>query len=177
MSGKFEELGNFKIPSELLDFHEWMADSFIDDLGLDCTLVYPPSDSECTNCLYDPTTGRSADIYKDGGAYSFPDHTLCPLCGGVGKLSQPVTADITLRVYWGGMEVNAAMRQFANINLADAPNGMLFVIGYMNDRPNYIRSDEIQIPHQENIRTKRISEAIPWGFRKNRYFAGMLGRQ
>ncbi len=178
MAGRFEDIDDFEIPSELFDYHEWMSDSLIDgQIGVDCTLYYPPSDTECPNCLFDVVTGRSADVYKTGGPYPFEIHTTCPLCGGFGKGSIAETDTLRLRVYFGRMEVNAAMRQFANVNLADAPNGVIFVIGYMEDRPKYIRANGVTIPNQEEIRCKRISEAQPWGFRKNRYFAAMLGRQ
>ena len=34
MADKFKNLGNFTIPDDLLDKHEWVSDFFIDSLGL-----------------------------------------------------------------------------------------------------------------------------------------------
>lgn len=180
MAGKFENRDDFIIAPSLLDEHEYLADSFIDsETGVDCIINYPPSDEECPNCLYDPDANRSANIYKSGGPYPFPVHTTCPYCGGVGKFSKPVTIPIRLRVYWGGMEVNAAMRMFNNLKVGNVPIGLLFVIGYMEDLKNFDRGDFLLVNSsvdKQEIRCKRASEAIPWGFRKNRYFAAMLER-
>ena len=173
MAGKFPDREDFEIPSLLIDEHEWLADSFIDgETGTDCTLVYPPSDTECPNCLFDPQTGESANIYKDGGPMPFTDHTTCPWCNGFGRGQTPVEESIRMRVYYGGMEVNAAMRQFnMATQLAQDPDGLVFVIGYMNDRPSFERCDSIVI---HDTKMSRKSKALPWGFRKNRYFAAML---
>jgi len=183
MANKFEDRSDFTIPSDLIDEHEWIADAFIDSLGIWCTIVYPPSDEECPNCLYDPVANRSANIYKTGGPISFPINTTCPWCGGVGKRSIPITDRVKMRVYWGGMEVQAAMRQFkslANEKLGDMAQGLLFVIGYMDDLPKFVKCDSLVVNDtvdKQEIRCERVSETIPWGFRKNRYFACMLDRQ
>jgi hypothetical protein len=180
MANKFPGRGDFSIPSALLDEHEWISDALIDgELGTVCTLIYPPTDSECPNCLFDPSTGRSANIYRTGGPIPFVNHTVCPWCGGEGRRSEPVTDSIRLRVYWGGMEVNAAMRQFTKLANFDSPAGLLFVIGYMNDLPKFERSDNILVNSAQTIdewKCSRASESVPWGFRKNRYFACMLKR-
>lgn len=184
MANRFSNRSDYSIPTELIDEHEWMSDYFIDgDTGVDCTLIYPPSDSECPNCLYDPGMGRSANIYKIGGPYSFTNHTICPYCGGVGKFSTPVTYDIRLRVYWGSSEINAAMKQFALMGeqkFVSRPAGLLFVIGYMDDLNKFVNADAVLINttvDKIDIRCARASEPIPWGFRKNRYFACILVRQ
>jgi hypothetical protein len=77
------------------------------------------------------------------------------------------------------MEVNAAMRMFNNLKVGNVPIGLLFVIGYMEDLKNFDRGDFLLVNSsvdKQEIRCKRASEAIPWGFRKNRYFAAMLER-
>lgn len=182
MANRIPHMGEFTVPSDLLDIHEWMVDGVIDGvLGTLCRLEYPPSDAECTNCLFDPSTGRSANIYKTGGPTPFANHTICPRCGGEGRLSSPESDEIRLRVYFGGGEVNAAMRQFKTLPASDinAPDGLVFVIGYMDDVTKFQRAVSIYANEsvtQINIRCERFSEIIPWGFRKNRYFACMLKR-
>jgi hypothetical protein len=184
MSDKFPDRGDFSIPSALFDEHEWMVDYLIDGpIGLDCALIYPPSDQECPNCLFDPSTGSSAGIYKTSGPMPFPNHTVCPWCGGEGRRIEPVTEPIRLRVYWGGMEVNAAVKQFKQLvdtKFIDNPTGLIFVIGYMYDLPKFVRSDGVIINNQitmQELRCNRMGEPVPWGFKKNRYFAAMLERQ
>lgn len=180
MANKFPDRGEFSIPSSIIDEHEWMTDSLIDsELGTVCRIIYPPTDSECPNCLFDLSTGRSANIYRTGGPIPFANHTLCPWCGGEGRRVDNATSDIRLRVYWGGMEVNAAMRQFKQFANLDVADGLVFVIGYMNDLPKFERADAIVVNSSQNVdewKCVRASESVPWGFRKNRYFACMLKR-
>lgn len=181
MAGRFSDQDDFSIPSELFDSHEWMADSLIDgETGRDCTVVYPPTDSECPNCVFDPVTGRSANIYKTGGLYPFENLTSCPLCGGFGRRTEPSTDTIRLRVYFGGSELVAAMKQFSKLGSTDfsAPEGLVFVIGYIYDRSKLERANNIMIPNPgaEDIPTIKIASTIPWGFRQNRYFGAMLKR-
>lgn len=178
MAGKIPSRGDFEIPSALIDEHEWMADELIDGpIGYDCTLVFPAIDSECPNCLFDPTTKRSANIYRTGGPYPFANHTVCPLCDGQGRSTSSPTDTIRLRVYYGGMEVNAAMKMFQNLaGSFGTVDGLIFVIGYMSERPKFDRAETVMLLNQANFEQKaeRVSKTIPWGFRKNRYFACML---
>lgn len=178
MAGKIPGRGEFDIPSSLIDEHEWVSDAFIDgEFGTTCTLIYPPSDNECPNCILDLSTGRSSNIYKSGGPIPFTNHTLCPWCGGEGRYSEALTGEIRLRVYFGGMEVNAAMRQFQDLKIADNAAGLVYVIGYMHDAPNFSRSDGIIIINKltrQEIKCARASRILPWGFRRDRYFCCML---
>ncbi len=181
MANKFPDRGEFLIPTDLIDEHEWISDALIDGVtGTDCTVFYPPTDSECPNCLFDPATGRSANIYRPGGPQPFANHTLCSFCGGEGRRVDRTTEPMRLRVYWGGMEVNAAMRQFSKLaEQVDSPAGLLFVIGYMYDLPKFERADQIKVLANASVddwMCSRFSESIPWGFRKDRYFASMLKR-
>lgn len=178
MAGKIPSRGDYSISQDLLDEHEWMADALIDDLGLTCTLVFPAVASECPNCLFDLSTGRSANIYRAGGPIEFADHTVCPWCGGEGKRTENPTDEVTLRVYWGGMEVNAAIRQFQSLPAGfNSKDALLFVIGYMNDMAKFERSESLIVNNPmttQEVRCEKVSHTAPWGFRKNRYFACIL---
>lgn len=178
MAGKIPSRGNFTIEESLIDEHEWVTDAFIDGpTGAVCTLVFPAIDSQCQNCLFDLTTKRSANMYRDGGPYPFTKHTVCPLCGGEGKSTSNPTDTIRLRVYYGGMEVNAAMRTMQPLAGGfGSPDGLVFVIGYMEDKPKFDRSEYVNLLNQNNFDQKadKVSKVVPWGFRKNRYFACML---
>src|SRR5688572_28517464 len=146
MADKFIGRGDFSIPSELYDEHEWMTDYLLDgELSTTCSLVYPPTDSECPNCIFDPAMGRSSNIYKPGGPIPFTDHTVCPWCGGQGRKIEDVRESIKLRVYWGGMEVNAAMKQFSKMSSFDVPDGLIFIIGYMYDLPKFERAASVLV--------------------------------
>lgn len=178
MAGKIPSRGDFTIDESLIDEHEWITDALIDGpTGATCTLVSPAKDSECPNCLFDPTTKRSANIYRSGGPYPFSNHTVCPLCDGEGRSITNPTDSMRLRAYYGGMEVNAAMRMFQSLaGSFGTPDGLVFIIGYMNDRAKFDRASEYMLLDEQNFEQKleKVSKPVPWGFRKNRYFACML---
>lgn len=176
MANKFPERGDFDIPSELIDEHEWMADELIDNPSISslCTLVYPPTQTVCPNCYFDPTTGRSSGVYKSGGPKEFQDFSICPWCGGEGKGSLPNTANIRMRVYWRPQDwINIG----ANIQV---PASTVQVIGYMSDLPELEKALTIivnaDVSWIRQWECQRMGEAVPHGFRKNRYFIQFLER-
>jgi len=174
MAGKFASRGDFSIPSELINEHEWICDSLIDDMGASCDLVYEPIASECNNCIFDPATQKSSGIYKVGGPISFDNFTVCPICGGDGRSVLEQKENIKLRVYLN-------QRDWIQTNIkAMVGNDVFQIIGYMNDLPKIERAKEI-IVHSDLVgikywRCEPSSEATPWGFRGNRYFVMFLKR-
>ena len=162
MADKIPALGEFSIPAELIDKHEWMTDALIDDVpGLNCTLIFPQKQSPCDNCVLDPTTGRSTGIYLSGGPISFANFQICPRCNGNGHLAQHTTATIRLRVYW-------ETKSWIDIGMKIAdPDNTVMLIGYMTDKAALERADKIEI---EDYVYTRLGEAIPWGLRRNRFF-------
>jgi len=175
MAGKIPALGDFNIPSEIFDLHEWMADELIDgDIGVTCTLTYPSKQSECTNCIYDRNTERSSNIYKTGGPEPFENYQTCPICQGRGRLELPQTEQIRLRVYyedseWRKVGVKAA-----------SPDTIAVVIGYMLDLPKLEKANTLllndELAETRNYLCARNGEARPHGFRENRYFIQELKR-
>jgi len=175
MAGKLPALGDFNIPSEVFDTHEWVTDEFIDgEIGSTCTLAFPAKREECDNCVYDPHANRSANIYKAGGPISFQTHGTCPRCQGRGLLELPQTDSIRLRVYW-----EPSSWRDIGIKVAD-PTGLCMVIGYMVDLPKLERANTVLINDElaniRNYNCAREGEAQPWGFRRNRYFVQMMKR-
>ncbi len=175
MADKLPTLGNFDIPGEVLDMHEWVADEFIDgELGSTCTLVFPAKREECDNCIYDPYSKRSSNIYKTGGPISFANHGICPRCQGKGILELPYTETMRLRIYWD----SSSWREIG-IKVAD-PQGRCIVIGYMNQLANFERCNTVLLNNElkniRNFRAVREGEAQPWGFRQNRYFTQVMRR-
>ena len=173
MANRFASQPNFNIPQTLIDRHEWVVDASIDTLGKMCQLVYPPIDSECPNCEFDIATGRSTNVYKQGGPYPFTAYTLCPYCSGEGRLTLPSTDDIRLRVYFNS-------REWIRIGNMVQGDCIAQVIGYMNDLPKFERAAYVIVNSQmkdiKEWRMMRSGEALPWGFRGNRYFVQMMKR-
>jgi hypothetical protein len=175
MSNKFPSLGDFSIPSTVFDTHEWMTDFLLDgDTGHECTLYYPDKNTECDNCHFSSRIGRSSGIYKTGGPIPFPAHGTCPRCGGRGRLSLPQTDTIDLRIYW-------ETRFWIDIGVKfNASNNIAMTIGYMVDLPKMEKADKVLLnSSQQYIRRwmcQRAGEAIPHGFRRNRYFIQYVER-
>ena len=174
MADKLPKIGNITIPDHVLDMHEVGTDALIDGLGTECSLIYPPKITECPNCYYDPRSRRSNNIYKSGGPKPFDNNTTCPWCGGAGRSTSSETEDITLRTYWSPKEWTVFAGSIVN------PESVIQAIGYMTDLPKLEKAAEILLNKDvEGIRKYKCSregEAVPWGFRKNRYFSQFLRR-
>jgi hypothetical protein len=175
MAGKFTDREDYNIPQSLLDEADWVIDSFIDSLGKNCTLIYPPKVSECPNCIFDVNEQRSSNIYKDGGPYQFSAGSVCPMCGGEGRSTLPQEETIKLRVYWSPRDwIKLSSPPIINI-----PNAVAQIIGYMNDLSKLERAESIVLDDGiTSIRRwtmKRSGQAIPWGFQR-RYFVQFLER-
>jgi len=202
MAGRIPAWGNFNIPSAVFDMHEWMADELIDgEIGSTCTLVFPAHRAACDNCLFDPNTNRSSNIYRTSAVLSlalggvgvtvggigittetpsvagpipFANHMMCPRCNGVGFAAVPQTSSIRLRIYW-----EPSTWRHIGIKVGD-PTGLCVVIGYMTDNPEFERADTVLLNDElkgiRNYHAAREGESQPWGFRRNRYFAQLMRR-
>jgi hypothetical protein len=175
MAGKIPSFGDFNIPSDIIDLHEWVSDELIDgEIGSVCTLNFPPKKEACDNCLFDSNTNSSSNIYKTGGPIPFQKYGLCPRCQGSGYLEMPKTEDVRLRVYWDKSTWKAL-----GINVLD-PDTTCVVIGYMDDLAKLEKANTILLNSNiANIRKylcTRNGEALPHGFRRNRYFIQAMKR-
>jgi hypothetical protein len=175
MANKFPTLGDFVIPTSILDTHEWISDAVIDgDTGHQCTLYYPAKPTECDNCILDPRTRRSTNQYKAGGPIPFQDHTVCPRCGGSGRNTLKPTEIVYLRVYW-------EPKDWIDIGVKfDVASGICMTIGYMTDLPKIEKAERIllnsDVKPLRRYFCKRAGEAVPHGFRQNRYFIQYMER-
>jgi hypothetical protein len=58
-------------------------------LSVSCKLIYEGSVfNECVNCIVDPISHKSANLYKSGGPLIFADGQICPYCRGLGGIYQ-----------------------------------------------------------------------------------------
>jgi len=125
-------MGNiFDIPECIRQLAQDGFDDIINEFGKLCTLEFKEIWQECTNCVFDFNTKRSANRYVDGGPYPFPNGSLCPLCGGQGQLKavRP-TETIT-------MCVEADTTEWARYGLPEirSPKGVLLSKGFIQDLP------------------------------------------
>ena len=113
-------------------------DDLIDQLGKQCTLVYPPVWTVCTNCVFDPVGDKSANRWVSGGPIPFTDGAVCPLCDGAGKRADETTEVITMLI------ANQPSHYFAKLpSNIQLPSGRIQTKGYLSDWPKVIRAKEM----------------------------------
>jgi len=169
----------FVIPTKLLDAHERMVDALIDGpIGGTITIVYPPTILPCPNCLPDPATGKSANIYKTGGPISFANHMVCPVCEGEGNSSVPHEDVINARIY---LDPKTWVKTGVGTPIFEHPGDIVQMIGYMRDCVKVQNAMELVLIKEVTalstpLRCKREGPPSPWGFRASRYFVQYLRR-
>ncbi len=96
MSNPFDGL----ISSQFVNTWKQAIQEVIRGSSVSCTLYFQSAPEICPNCIYAPALMKSANIYKTGGPYPFPNGSLCPFCQGVGKVEREVTQSINLLVIY-----------------------------------------------------------------------------
>ena len=118
------------------------------------TLVYPPKEEDCPNCILQTLGGRSINVYQPGGPVPFTNGMPCPYCNGQGVRLSEVSEDIDLRIYWD-------KRSFVDIGVDfDIPDGAVQTIGYMSDYEKMKRANELIVYFPD-------SEEKATGFKQN----------
>ena len=160
------------IPSAFFNKYIEACDFFIDNdnIGKQCTLVYPSRKIACDNCVTNNIGGSSTNSYRHGGPAPF-NFGRCPLCGGNGYHEEEITDTIRLRIYW-------EHRDWIKVSSVSFPDADVQIIGYLSDLPKLRRANEIILlnPKYGSWRTVLAGEPFPHGFGKNRYFMGFLKR-
>lgn len=85
MSNAFSALLNDSFKNLFVE----MIDGILDQqaLSVQCKLEYETTDSVyCNNCIFDPILDKSFNKYNGGGPLSFAEGSICPVCGGFGKV-------------------------------------------------------------------------------------------
>lgn len=162
------------IPDALFTKYKNTADDFIMlNFGVNCRLIYPARRILCANCVFDSIGQKSANRYKHGGPAPF-NFGYCPVCGGEGYKEDEEFDSIKMRVYMRSEDFQGGIQG------AHAPDADAQVIGFMYDLPKFDRANEIILnTDQENYKTWKFSksgEAVPHGFKRDRYFMAFLKR-
>lgn len=70
-----------------------------DGLTVPCVIKYHGLDgnsSNCNNCVFDPISQLSANLYNDTGPSPFPEGGVCPICLGQGFIKQTAGSSETV---------------------------------------------------------------------------------
>lgn len=106
----------------------------IKDLGKQITVVLVGVKSNCSNCKYDKVTDSSNGVYNGTGPKPFKNGSVCPVCGGKGKITTSESKTITAICRW----VNPTTKEerFEQREYGLDPQGYLRVkapVDYYND--------------------------------------------
>lgn len=112
------------ISSEFKQVFNNAIDALLEDhaLTLPCKLRYSGQQNPifCNNCIYDPITKLSANLYNGSGPNPFADGTVCPVCMGNGITDSETT--IVSKTF--NLAVIFDSRYFVNTNkLINIPEG------------------------------------------------------
>lgn len=167
----------FSLNSSILDVHEEICDYLLDTFAYKtCKIIYPQKNNSCPNCIQDTDTNASTGIYKTGGPVPFTNYTICPYCGGLGKLYIEESETVKLRVYFNQKQF-VKIDEFKSIVI---DNDVIQIIGYLTDLPKLERAKELivdtPIEGYKQYSFQPLSAPNPWGFRQNRYFIQMWKR-
>ena len=172
------------IPQAVFDKYNEFADDFINsNFGVRCNLIYPFKKIQCPNCVMSSFRGGT-NVYRTGGPLPFT-FGPCPLCAGEGFQREEATPEvIKLRVYyrpkdWVKVSFPTLHGEQGDVPF-QIPDGTIQVIGFMSDLPKVERADKIQVNiDQDGYKRwtyQRLGEALPHGFKQDRYFICFLKR-
>jgi len=156
-----------QIPESMMQKYRAIADDFIDsNFGVNCTLYYPPTRVECSECTEGSIANADSNRFSHGGP-NFSSQTSCVHCGGNGYKEEPTEDIIKLRVYF-------SHKDFISIGNHQINDGTIQVIGKMSDVQKFERADKIKIV-TENLESTAVKagKTQPHGF-EDRYFVSFM---
>lgn len=121
-------------------------------LTIPATLVYANNKPNfCNNCVFDPVTGKSSNVYNNNGPNPFEENSICPVCLGMGSISSEATEKINIAAlfdskYWINIDPRV-------VNIADS---MVQTISKTTLLPKLTNANEIYF---NNISTERYIRA------------------
>lgn len=154
------------ITQDLKNIYKNMINELISPNGLTnkCTLLFNNGSSDyCDNCLFDPVSKISANIYNGSGPRSFPDYTVCPECLGLGvKQNNTKTKVISLAVIFDSKSfINFDARVGVPLSsIVNVPNIDIQTICHKNNALDIRNCSSISI---NNVSYERTGDVNPAG--------------
>lgn len=150
-------------------------------LAMPCGLSYAGQQNQnfCNNCVYDPISKLSANIYNGTGPNPFPDGGVCPVCMGNG-VANIDTAVETTTVY---LAVILTPKDFFPINnqIVNMTDGEIQTICHVKLAPQLRNciglTLQTDIDNYGGYTYERASDPTPAGFGSHRYIITMWKRK
>lgn len=147
-------------------------------LTVPCRLKYSGQQNTtlCNNCIFDPISKLSSNIYNGTGPSSFNEGTMCPVCGGLGLSKSDSEEIIYMAVlfdskYW----LNWSSK---SVKISD---GMVQTICLSSYLPKIRNANEVvfdtTLEAYGNYIYERAGDPNPVGLGDNRYIFTMWQRK
>jgi hypothetical protein len=148
-------------------------------LTVPCKLLYSgqQNNTYCNNCIFDPISKLSANIYNSTGPVPFTENSICPVCMGMGLKTSDAYETVYLAVIFDS-------KYFMNItskNTINVVDGMVQTICHTTLLPKLRNANELIV--DTNIEAygeyayQRASDPTPVGLGDNRYIMTMWKRK
>jgi len=130
--------------------------------------------TDCPNCEYSPTFGRSSNKYTTGGPIPF-SFGICPYCKGAGRLASENTSIIYLALIWdykdwiGWSGVEA--RTLADKGFVQSISILIDTYTIIKNAKSIILNTDIEL--YKHRKFQRYGEPNPLGLGDDRYILTM----
>jgi|688.fasta_scaffold00408_40 hypothetical protein len=161
------------ISKELKNTFNNAIDSLLENnaLSLPCKIFFDNqiTTTYCNNCIFDPISLLSSNVYNGTGPASFPEGGVCPVCVGQGTLKGSSSSETIYLAFIFDS------KYFLNINskVVNIPDGSIQSLCNINLLSKIKNASEIAFDNNlSNIghfKYERASDPEPLGFGDNRY--------
>jgi hypothetical protein len=158
------------ISQQFKDLYKTFIDEMLraNSLSVACKLIHEGSVfDECINCVTDPISHKSANIYKTGGPLAFADFQICPYCRGLGGVYKEAFDILDLLVVFD-------YKYWINFNSKiHSPDGLVQTISKFEDYQKIRSCNKIiidtSIQNYTESYFQRNSDPQPCGLGENAY--------
>lgn len=166
---------------ELKNTYNSAIDALLADNGLStkCILSYSGEKNNiaCNNCVFDPISRLSANLYNGSGPKPFPEHSICPVCMGMGQQTNDAKTDI---VYLAVLFDSRYWLKWSSDTIK-IPDGMIQTICLSSLLPKIRSANDLTVdPDLSKYGSyvyERAGDPKPVGFGSNRYIFTMWQRK
>ena len=173
------------ISSELKGLYNNAIDALLENnaLTLPCKLRYSGQQNQqtfCNNCIYDPSTKLSSNIYNGTGPNPFADHSVCPVCLGNGTANSDTVSTSSTVLY---LAIIFDSKYFLNVSnkVINIPNSHIQTIcnikyiSHLRNTNDMVVDTQIE-PYGHYV-YERDGDPEPAGFGSSRYIITMWKRK